>query len=95
MSEKIKFGYNADFGFLYKKLSIISPSVISMMVYVPEYIEALKASSETLDDQTVYKILKTTYKKMLADGKDSRKARYIMTRISREVMGNSTAWQND
>ena len=92
---KVKYGHNDELGFLYKKLSLITPSSISHMIFVPEYIEALKTSPAVLDDKTVYEIIKSTYKKLLAENKDSRNARYVMTRVSREVMGDSTAWQND
>lgn len=91
----VKFGHSEGLGFLYKKLTIISPCSISHIFLVPEYVEALKASSATLDDKTVYEIVKSVYKQLLADDKDSRNARYVIKRISKEVMGDSAAWQND
>lgn len=86
-------GRNSEFGFLYKKLSI-RPSVISKMVFVPEYLEALKTTTKDLNDITVYEILKETFVEMCNDGKDYRTARDVMNKVSKDVMGDSSAWKD-
>lgn len=86
--------HNDDLGFLYKKTSI-RPGVISKLNFVPEFIEALKVYDGCLNDISVYEVLKKTYKQMLADGKSYRTARDIMNKISKDVMGDGSAWHKD
>lgn len=89
-----KLNTNEEFGFLYKKTSI-RPSVISLIAFVPEYMEALRNFNGTLDDQSIYEIIKSEYKKILNEGKGDRYSRSIMKRISKDVKGDSLAWQKD
>lgn len=93
-SEKsVKLVRNKELGFLYKKCKKIRPYVISQIALVPEYIEALKAYTGSLDDDSVYEVIKGTFKNMLADGKGYRTARDAMNKISKDVKGDSFAWQ--
>lgn len=93
-SKNTNLGRNSELGFLYKKLSI-RPSIISKMALVPEFVEALKSYSGALDDHTVYEVIKKTYKQMLLDGKSYRTARDVMNKVSKDVTGESSTWQND
>ncbi len=86
--------HNDEFGFLYKKTSI-RPSVISAIATIPDYMEALRAFTGTLDDQSVYEIIKATYTNILAEGRSNRASRSVMKRISKDVKGDSLAWQKD
>lgn len=85
---------NTELGFLYKKSSI-RPGVISKLSLVPEFVEALKSYKGNLDDAAIYEILKCTFKQMLADGKGYRTARDIMNKVSKDIIGDSSAWQKD
>lgn len=85
---------NTELGFLYKKTHI-RPGVISAMALVPEFMEALKAYQGSLTDQSVYEVLKETYKQMLADGKNYRTARDVMNKVSMDVTGDSFTWHSD
>lgn len=86
-------GRNSELSFLYKKLTIRA-NVISEMAFVPEFIEALKQFDGVLTDKSVYEILRKTYKQMLIDDKSYRTARDVMNKVSKDVMGDSAAWQN-
>ena len=85
---------HSELGFLYKKTTF-RPSIISRIQYIPEYTEALLNDTRSLNDQLVYEILKKTYKQMCSDGKYYPSARGILNQISKDVMGDSSAWQND
>lgn len=87
-------GRNSELGFLYKKLTIRA-SVISQIAFVPEYVEALKTFSGTLNNKTVYEVIKSTYKQMLSEGKSYRTARDVMNKVSKDVTGDSSSWMND
>lgn len=87
--------HNDEMGFLYKKCKLIKPYVISLIALVPEFMDALKAYTGTLDDNSVYEIIKETYKSMMSNGNTYRTARDAMNKISRDVKGDSGFWLND
>lgn len=89
-----KLERNSQLGFLYKKTSI-RPYVISQIALVPEFMEALMAFDGTFDNEVVYNILRTVYLKMVAEGKSYRTARDTMNKVSKDVKGDSSAWQNN
>lgn len=94
-SEGFTLKSNTEFGFLYKKLTRIRPNVISKIALVPEYMDALKEYKGTFSDEVVYRIIMETFKKMLADGKGYYTARDVMNKVSRDVTGSSSTWQNE
>lgn len=79
--------------FLYKKCKKIRPYVISEISLVKEYMDALKDYSGSLDDNSVYDIIKETYLGMMERGEDYRTARDVINKVSKDVMGSSEAWK--
>lgn len=86
---------NEEFSFLYKNCVKIRSSVISELVFVPEFMNALRGYDKTLDDDSVYEVLKETYRKMLSDGRGYRTAKSILNKISKDVTGDSSSWRNE
>lgn len=93
-SSDSKLGRNEELSFLYKKLSI-RPYVVTLIAMVPEYMDALKSTKETLNDNSVYEIIKKTYLQMCDEGKSYKTARDVMNKVSRDVMGDSSAWKTE
>lgn len=93
--KKHKLKDNAEVGFLYEKCKLVKPNVISKMVFTPEYIEAIKAYDGYINDYVLYNIIRKKYKEMQAEGKDYRTARDIMRKISRDVKGDSLAFEKE
>ncbi len=90
-------GANPYVGFLYKKCKLIRPSTISKMQYVPEFIEAIKALEGTeveINDNIVYNTLKDVMSRMVLEGRSYHNASGVMNRISKEVIGDPSAWKN-
>ncbi len=90
-----KLKNNDEVGFLYKKCKKIRPSVISMLVFVPEYMNAIKNYTEYINDEVLYEILRTEFKTMCKNGRDYRTARGIMNKVSKDVKGDSLAWKTE
>lgn len=88
-----KMPANEELGFLYKKCKLIRPWVISALVFVPEYMDALKSYPGSLNDETVFEVIKNTYVGMLERGEGYRTARAIAKRVSQDVRGDPQAWQ--
>ena len=81
--------------FLYKKCQKIRPWVISQMALVPEYMSALKEYTGNLDDESVYRIISYVYRDMLSNGQGYRTARDVVNKVSKDVRGDSSAWQSE
>ena len=92
---KCTLSRNEELGFLYKNCTKIRSYVISEIALVPEFMESLKGYTGTLDDGSVYEVLKKTYKQMLADGKGYRTAKAVVSKISKDVTGDSASWRNE
>lgn len=90
-------GINREVGFLYKKCKKIKPSVISAMALVPEFIEVIKAYEGSIDDETVYELLREKSKEMYNRGKGGlyRTARDVMKKVSRDVKGDTLVWERE
>lgn len=84
-----------ELGFLYKKCKKIRPWVISELAFVPEYMDAIKSFTGMIDDDAVYSIVCREYKAMIATGSGYRTARDVINKISKDVKGSSSAWQED
>ncbi len=84
---------NKEFGFLYKKCQKIRPWVLSEITLVPEFMEALRSYEGTLDDDAVFEIIKKRYIEMYEKKQSYRTARAVMNAISKDVKGDSSAWQ--
>lgn len=89
----LKIDPNEDLGFLCRCTSI-KPVTISLISLVPEYVVALKEHDGRLNDEAVYRILKSKFNDMLSNGQAYRTARKVINRVSKDVTGNSTSWQN-
>lgn len=85
---------NEEFGFLYKNCKKIRAYVISQIALVPEFMQALREFDGTLDDNTVYEVLKKTYIQMLADGRGYRTAKSALNKVSKDVTGNTATWRD-
>lgn len=91
---KNSLGPNSKLGFLYKKCTI-KPYVISKIAHVPEYMDALLSYEGSLDDYSVYSIIRDTYKKMYEQNKGHDLARSILKQVSRDVTGDPQTWRNE
>lgn len=86
---------NNELGFLYKKCKKIRPSVISSLVFVPEYIDAIKAYGGFINDEVLYEIIREKFMEMCGNGNGYRTARSIINKISKDVKGDTFAWKCD
>lgn len=90
-----KLKNNDEVGFLYKKCKKIRPSVISMLVFVPEYMNAIKKYTGYINDEVLFEILRKEFKTMCENGTAYRTARGIMNKISKDVKGDSSFWETE
>lgn len=90
-------GINKEIGFLYKKCTKIKPSVISKMAVVPEFISVIKEYKGDINDETVYELLRAKSKEMYNKGNGGlyRSARDVMKKVSRDVRGDTLAWEKE
>lgn len=90
-------GINKEVGFLYKKCTKIKPSVISAMALVPEFINVVKQYDGDINDEVVYELLRKEAKEMYNRGKGGlyRTARDVMKKVSRDVKGDTLAWEKE
>lgn len=94
MSDK-KLATNKELGFLYKKCKKIRPSIISQIVFCPEFTKIIKDYKGEINDEVIFELLSAKFREMCSDNTDYRTARGIINKISKDVKGDSFAWQNN
>lgn len=92
---KQKLKNNDEVGFLYEKCKKIRPSVISMLVFVPEYMNAIKNYVGYINDDVLFEILRKEFQIMCDNGTAYKTARGIMNKVSKDVKGDSSAWETE
>ena len=90
MQDKLK---GNELWFLYKKCKRIRPVVISKIQLVDEYMQALREYPGSLNDETVFEIIRDVYNGMCERGESYRTARDVVNKVSRDLYGDPHAWQ--
>lgn len=92
MTKNTKLPPNKELGFMYKKCSF-RPAVVSLIALVPEFSNAIKSYKYTINNQSVFFILRDEYLKMIFSGTVSSNATNIMNSISKDLFGDRRAWR--
>ena len=86
---------NKPLWFLYGKCRLIKPYTIGKISYIPSFQNALLEYENSLDDLSIYIILKYTYLRIMDEngGKGFEHGTAVMNEVSKAVTGDPKIWR--
>lgn len=86
---------NTEFEYLYKA-SALKPISVSLIVTVPEYMDALRGANHPLTDTELYNLFKPVLINMVLNRKKKKKAAIqILKELSLITTGDKNSWKSD